>query len=217
MSKPSGACLAGAVLAVLVALTGPAPVQAQAATTQATTAQAPGAVTAPVVIIVDVQQAQRESVAGKMLIVQRDKYQQSFQSEFTATRQQLQVADQDLAKQKASLSPEAYNERVKGLEQQVVVFQRRTQGAVRALEKSTDAAGAELMNTIIAVTGEIANEMGATLVMHKHQVFLHEPRMDVTALVVERVNKKLPSINFPVPVIDEPAETKPAPAKQGKK
>jgi Skp family chaperone for outer membrane proteins len=158
---------------------------------------------APVIIIVDVQQAQRDSVPGRSLMTQRDKYQQEFQSDFNATRHQLQVSDQDLARQRGTMSQEAYDQKVKLLEQQVVVFQRRTQLAVRALEKSTEAASGELMNTILTITGEIAGEMGATLVLPKQQVVLHEPSMDVTAQVIERLNRRLPTLTFPVPVVEE--------------
>jgi outer membrane protein len=169
-------------------------------------------------IIVDIQQAQRESLPGKGLAGQRDKYQQNFQSEFNAARQALQRSDQELAKQKGTMPQEAYDQKVKALELQVVAFQNRTQKAVRALEKSTDAAMAELMNAILTITGEIAAEMGANIVLPKQQVVLHEPRMDVTTQVIDRLNKKLPTVNFPVPEVDDPPQaTAPQSPKSGKK
>lgn len=164
---------------------------------------------ATIIIVVDVQQAQRDSLAGKALITQRDHYQQSFQNDFNSARQRLQVSDQDLARQKGTMSQEAYDQKVKDLEQQVVAFQRRTQMAVRALEKSTDTAATELMNVILSITGEIAGEMGATLVLPKQQVVLHEPSMDVTSLVIERVNRRLPTVSFPVPVVEDTPPAKP--------
>ncbi|CAA7617052.1 OmpH family outer membrane protein [Magnetospirillum sp. SS-4] len=198
------AWLAAAALAVATVTAGPALAQ-----------KAPAA--APVsIIIVDVQAAQRESLAGKALLAQRDKYQQSFQHEFNTARQQLQAADQELAKQKGGLTQEAYERKAKELEQRVIAFQRRTQVAVRALDKSTELAGAELMNGILGITGEIASEMGANLVLPKQQVVLHEPRMDVTGLVIERLNRRMSTINFPVPVVDEPAQA-PAGTKPGRK
>lgn len=169
-------------------------------------------------IIVDIQQAQRESLPGKALAGQRDKYQQNFQTEFNAARQALQRSDQELAKQKGTMPQDAYDQKVKALELQVVAFQNRTQKAVRALEKSTDVAMAELMNAILTITGEIAAEMGANLVLPKQQVVLHEPRMDVTSQVIERLNRKLPTVNFPVPEVDDPPQaTAPQPSKSGKK
>ncbi|MDO8606257.1 MAG: OmpH family outer membrane protein [Phaeospirillum sp.] len=172
-----------------------------------------------VIIIVDVQMAQRESLAGKALIAQRDKFQQSFQSDFNSTRQQLQASDQELARQKAAIPQDAYDQKAKALEQQVIAFQRRTQVAVRALEKSTEVASAEMMNAILNITGEIANEMGANLVLPKQQVVLHEPRMDVTPMVIERLNRRVPTVNFPVPVVDDsPASAASSAAtKSGKK
>ncbi|CAA7617345.1 Outer membrane protein [Candidatus Terasakiella magnetica] len=178
----------------------------------ASSAMAENKMATPVIIIVDVQQAQRESVAGKSLMVQRDKYQQNFQAEFNAARQHLQTSDQELAKQKGAVAQDVYDQRVKALEQQVVAFQRRTQVAVRALEKSTDTASSELMNIILSITGELAGEVGATLVLPKQQVVLHEPKMDVTSQVIERLNRRLPTITFPVPVVDESAVTSSSPS-----
>jgi outer membrane protein len=169
------------------------------------------------VIIVDIQQVQRESLPGKSLAAQRDKYQQQFQSEFNSARQSLQRRDQELAKQKGTIPQEAYDQKVKALEQYVVAFQNRTQMAVRALEKSTDGAMTELMNTILTVTGEIASEMGANLVLPKQQVILHEPRMDVTAQVIERLNQKLPSVHFPPPQVEALAPPDDNPPHPGKK
>lgn len=179
-------------------------------------AQTHGA-SAVVVIIVDVQMAQRESLAGKALISQRDKYQQSFQADFNSARQQLQAADQELAKQKGAIPQDAYDQKAKVLEQQVIAFQRKTQVAVRALEKSTETAAAELMNSILNITGEIANESGANLVLPKQQVVLHEPRMDVTPAVIERLNRRMPTVNFPVPVVEESSSSPTTAPKPGKK
>ena len=116
------------------------------------------------------------------------------------------------------LSYAQFEQKVKALELQVVAFQNRTQMAVRALEKSTDQAMAELMNAILSITGEIAAEVGANLVLPKQQVVLHEPRMDVTAQVIERLNAKLPSVNFPVPQVEQaPTAAEPPPTKPGRK
>lgn len=197
-----------ALLAVLaLAAAGAAPARAQRAGGPAVS-----------LIIVDIQQVQRESMPGKSLAAQRDKYQQNFQTEFNAARQSLQRSDQELAKQKGTMPQEAYEQKVKALEMQVVAFQNRTQMAVRALEKSTDQAMAELMNAILSITGEIAAEMGANLVLPKQQVVLHEPRMDVTAQVIERLNRKLPSVNFPAPLVEESSPAaEPSSTKSGRK
>ena len=41
--------------------------------------------------------------------------------------------------------------------------------------------------------------------------------MDVTALVIERLNAKLPTVNFPVPQVDDSPPAAATPSKSGKK
>lgn len=172
---------------------------------------------APVVIVVDLNRIQRDTLAGKQIAAQRDKYQQSFNSEFETTRKQLQQTEQDLARQRTSLGPDAFQDKARTLNEEVAVFQRRFQGAARALDKATAQASNELQKAAISVTSEVASEMGAGLVMHKQHVFLHDERMDVTNTVIERINKRLPSVAFPAPEIEgAPAPAAKAPPK-GKK
>ena len=71
----------------------------------------------------------------------------------------MQRSDQELAKQKGTVPQDAYDQKVKALELQVVAFQNRTQKAVRALEKSTDAAMAE---AAIAEVTALMVECGGT-------------------------------------------------------
>lgn len=200
-----GAHVAWAVLALLFAVHTPA--GAQTATDVK--------LVAPVVIVVDTNRIQRDAAAGKAIVAQREKYQQTFNGEFEAARKRLQKEELELSKQKAILGQQAFEERVRAFNEEVALFQRRYQSALRALEKSTAAAHNELQKATIEATSEVASEMGAGLVVHKQNVFLHDERMDVTDKVIERVNKRLPSVNFPAPVVegatapDKPAVSKP--------
>lgn len=188
-----GARLSAAVLAINVLV---------ASGASAETPKPPQGFTAPVVIVVDLNRVQRESLAGKQIAANREKYQQSFNTEFEATRRQLQETEQDLARQRTALAADVFQEKVRTLNEGVAVFQRRYQGAARGLDKSTSQASNELQKVAITVTSEVASEMGAGLVMHKQHVFLHDERMDVTGTIIERIDKRLPTIVFPVPVIE---------------
>ena len=170
------------------------------------------ALPAPVVIVVDLNRVQRDTLAGKQIAAQRDKYQQSFNSEFEGTRKQLQQTEQGLAQQRSTLAADVFQEKARVLNEEVATFQRRFQGAARALDKATAQASNDLQKMAITVTSEVASEMGAGLVMHKQHVFLHDERMDVTGAIIERINKRLPVVAFPVPEIEgatAPAGVKP--------
>lgn len=174
----------------------------------------PQGLVAPVVIVVDLNRVQRETLAGKQIAASREKYQQSFNTEFEGTRKQLQETEQELARQRTNLAPELFQEKVRALNEEVAIFQRRFQGAARALDKSTSQASNDLQKIAITVTSEVASELGAGLVMHKQHVFLHDERMDVTATIMERINKRMPTATFPPPEFE--AATGKAPPK-GKK
>lgn len=177
----------------------------------ATEVAKPGqALTAPVVIVVDLNRVQRDTLAGKQIAAQRDKYQQSFNSEFEGTRKQLQQTEQELAHQRTTLAADVFQEKARVLNESVATFQRRFQGAARALDKATGQASNDLQKMAITVTSEIASEMGAGLVMHKQHVFLHDERMDVTGAIIERINKRLPAVAFPAPEIEGAAVPAPA-------
>lgn len=167
---------------------------------------------APVVIVVDLNRVQRDTLAGKQIAAAREKYQQSFNAEFEATRKQLQDTEQDLTRQRTTLAADVFQEKVRALNEEVAVFQRRYQGAARALDKATAQASNELQKAAITVTSEVASEMGAGLVMHKQHVFLHDERMDVTAAIIDRINKRVPTVPFPQPEL----EAAPAPAAAAK-
>lgn len=165
---------------------------------------------APVVIVVDLNRVQRDTLAGKQIAAQRDKYQKSFNSEFEVTRKQLQQTEQELARQRSTLAADVFQEKARVLNDEVATFQRRFQGAARALDKATAQASNDLQKIAITVTSEVASEMGAGLVMHKQHVFLHDERMDVTNAIIERINKRLPIVAFPAPEIE--GTSPPAPA-----
>lgn len=170
-------------------------------------------VPAPVIVVIDVQSILRDSTAAKGVRAQRDKYIQTYQAEFAKDEDGLRQQDQELAKQRSVLSAEAFAEKRRGLEQQIGAFQRKVQSRRRALEQSYGRAMAQVQGALVKVTDELAQENGATMVMFKSQVFLFDPKMDITAPAVERLNQRLTSVEFPEPKEVEAA----APAAKGGK
>ena len=171
---------------------------------------------ATVIVVVDANRIQRESLAGKAVVADRERYQQTFNTEFETARKQLQVSEKELAQQRTSLPADVFQEKVRTLNSRVAEFQRQYQGAVRALDKSSAVASNELQKAVVAVTSEVASEQGVGLVLHKQHVFLHDERMDITNTVIERLNKRLTSVPFPVPDMEKPSQPEGA-AVKGKK
>jgi len=196
-----GARLRWAALAIAFSLSGPAWAET-----------APGKLPTATVMVLDVQAALQQAVASKAARAQRDHYLQSFQAELEANRKSLKDTETDLVRLKPTMAAEAWQQKARAFEQQVYEFNQRFQRNNQAVEKSFRAAMSELSDALAQVAEEVAGENGANLVLPKSQIFLHDPRMEMTQTVIERLNKKHPSVNFPAPVVDgEPAAAKSAP------
>lgn len=199
------ACLAQAALAIQLAVTLPA-VAAEPAT---------GKLPVPTVMVLDVQAALQQSVAAKSLRAQRDQYLQGFQADLDKNRAALKDMEADLIKQKSAMAPEIWQQKARSFEQQVFEFNQRFQRSNQAVDKSFRAGMSELSDALAQVTEELAGELGANLVLPKSQIFLHDPRMEVTQQVIERLNKKYPSVTFPTPTVEGEASPRiPLPAKK---
>lgn len=191
-----------AVLAVNLAFAVPA--VAEPATTKLPTAT---------VMVVDVQAALQQSSAAKALRAQRDQYLQALQAELEKNRAALKETENELVKQKSAMAPEAWQQKARSFEQQVFEFNQRFQRNNQAVDKSFRAGMSELSDALAQVSEELAGELGANLVLPKSQIFLHDSRMEVTQQVIERLNKKYPSVTFPKPAVEgdgSPRVTTPA-------
>lgn len=166
------------------------------------------------VMVVDVQGALQQSVAAKSLRTQRDQFLQGFQAELEKNRASLKETESELVRQKSAMAPDAWQQKARAFEQQVFEFNQRFQRNNQAVDKSFRAGMSELSDALAQVTEELASEMGANLVLPKSQIFLHDPRMEMTQQVVERLNRKFPSVNFPTPTVEGDAPRAPAPLKK---
>lgn len=198
------ACLVRAALAVQLVFAAPALAETAA-----------GKLPSPSVMVVDVQIALQQSLAAKSLRSQRDQFLQGLQAELDKNRAALKEIETDLVKQKSAMAPEVWQQKARSFEQQVFEFNQRFQRNNQAVDKSFRAGMSELSDALAQVTEELAGELGANLVLPKSQIFLHDPRMEVTQQVIERLNKKYPTVNFPVPAVEGDNSPKlPLPAKK---
>lgn len=153
----------------------------------------------PAIAVIDVQLILRNSLAMKAVRDQIEVQRKNFQAEITAEENKLRQAGQDLEKQRAVLSAEAYAQKQREMQQRVSEVQTRVQNRRRQLDQAFSGAANKFQDTLIAVVSDMAKESGYTLVLAKAQVVYVTPTMDVTAKALDRLNKKLPTLQVNVP------------------
>ena len=183
------------LLGLLLVTMAPAQAQTAAATAPAASPKLPAAVIA----VVDIQKILSESVAAKGVRDQLATRRDAYQRQVTADEQKLRDAEQALVKERATLKPEDFAKKRQAFEEQVKQVQQRVQERARILDTAFNKALGTIRQNLGQVVAEAAEAKGATVVLDKGQVVVVESSLDLTASVLETLNKKLPKVAVELP------------------
>lgn len=149
--------------------------------------------------VVDVQKILREASATRAIRPQLDRLKNSYQAQFKKEEDELRAADQDLERQRAILSPEAFNEKRVDFQKRANELQRKVQDARQLLDQSLGKAMGVVQDQLRAVLIQVRNEHKLQLILFRSAVIAMEPRFDITDEVLKRLNQKLPTVKVSVP------------------
>ncbi len=155
----------------------------------------------PVVAIVDIQFILHESTAGKAVQKGLESQGEIFHREIAAEEDKLRQGQQDLERQHASLTEEAFTKKRRDFEKQVADYQRDLQARQKALQQGEAEAQRTILGAINEVLGGLAHEKSIDLVLARPAVFYADPELDVTQEVLGRLNRKLPTVTVNIPSV----------------
>jgi Skp family chaperone for outer membrane proteins len=157
-------------------------------------AQEPLALPPPIIAVLDVQTALRQSTAALMLQQEIDAQRNAYQAELRSREVELREKNKELVKQRSTLTAEAFAQSRKDLEQEMALFQREMVGRKRSLERMFAQGMREIELQLLHVADELATERGANLVLPKSAVILVHSDFEITAEAVARLNEVMPNI-----------------------
>ncbi|MPY68456.1 MAG: OmpH family outer membrane protein [Alphaproteobacteria bacterium] len=144
--------------------------------------------------VIDVQRVIRDSKATRSIRPQIEKLKEGYESGFKKQEEELRGANQDLAGQRAILSPEAYADRRREFQQRATGVQREVQETKRLLDRALGSAMSKVHNSLRQITAEIAKEQSLTAIFPRTAVILVERKYDITSEVLKRLDQQLPSV-----------------------
>lgn len=157
-------------------------------------AQASNQLPTVVMAIVDIQKIMRVSAASQSIRIQIDTIRTGFQAKLDAKEERLRGEDEELKRQRAILAPDAFEERRKAFEDEVMGVQREIQAQNAIIEKAIEKATRQIRDSVLPILEQIMQERGATVFMDSSQVLFAAETLEVTATALERLNKLLPSV-----------------------
>jgi Skp family chaperone for outer membrane proteins len=155
----------------------------------------------PVIAVVDVPFILQESSAGKSIQKAIQAQREVYSKEIAAQEEKLRSAEQELGKQRAVLSQEAFAKKRRDFEKQIADVQREVQSRSRNLEQAFNESTRTVQGSLFEIIAAMVQDQGINMVLNKHQVVLVEKGMDLTQEVLERLNKKLPQVAVKIPPI----------------
>ena len=148
----------------------------------------------PVIAVLDVSSVMSKAKAARDLALQREGFVEVYQKDVADTEKELRQVDQDLVRQRSTLTPEALTEKRQAFQNRVNAFQEQVQARRRNLERAYGAAMSTIQATLVQVTKQVAEERGMNIVLYRSQTFLFDTDMDITERVLAELDKRLPSV-----------------------
>ena len=149
--------------------------------------------------ILDVQAILRNASAVKDIRGQISKYGIQYEKEIEKERDDLRKANQELARQRTILAPEAFAEKRRKFEQRVVDVQRLVQRRQRELDKSRQEAMSAVNKAYIEIVRTLADKRNLAVILRKNQMAYSAPTLDLTKEILALLDKKLPTVKVAKP------------------
>jgi outer membrane protein len=151
------------------------------------------------IVVVDPQQVMNQSAAADALRAQVEKHRASYQAEVQKQMNDLRNADQELAKQRTLLSPEAYAQRRRDFEKQVSDVEQAAQNRRKEFDRAIGEAQRKIEKALVEIVVEIVQEKNYSVVVNKAGVIIVQTSLDITPEVIRRMNRKLPTVAVVLP------------------
>jgi outer membrane protein len=151
------------------------------------------------IAVLDVERVRRSAQAVKTIHTQLGTYVDAYRTETQKEEQEIRTAQEELARKRLIVTPEAYAEERRKLEEQLIRAQGRVQERRQSLERVNVEAMQQVQDVLGRIVGDVASEQQLTLILRKDQVVFMKPDLEITDQVLQRLDKQLPSVNISDP------------------
>jgi len=148
------------------------------------------------IVVLDMKFVLNNSKAGKGA---QDFLQKSYidnQKKFSDLEKELKKEESDLLKQKTVLDKNEYTKKTDELRKKVIDFQSQRRTAIDKIATQRAESRETLMNQIAPIVDTYIKENGISLVMDKKNVVGGLNEFDITKVIIEKLDKVLPSLNL---------------------
>ena len=148
--------------------------------------------------IIDLSEVLRQSQAIINVRELLDEKRAEFQEQFAAREVELLSREKSLKSKRDIMSKEAYEAEVRLFQDEVAKVQREIQQKRKSLDNAFQQAQDKLRNLAIEIVGDIAKEQKLDLVANRSNVLVFRNQLDLTKIVLARLNERTKDARFEV-------------------
>lgn len=148
------------------------------------------------IVVVDLQEIYRTSLAGKDLLKQIETRRAELEAEAARYQQDARDEQTELERQQAILSAEAFEEKRRSIGQKYTSIQTDLRDKARRLQIAQSKADRELQSSLVPIYQEMLRAHSANLIMDRGQIVLPGPGLDITREVIEKLDAAMPTIKL---------------------
>ncbi len=148
--------------------------------------------------IIDLSEVLRQSKATINVRDLLDEKRSEFQEQFAAREVELLSREKSLKSKRDIMSKEAYEAEVRLFQDEVAKVQREIQQKRKSLDNAFQQAQDKLRNLAIEIVGDIAKEQKLDLVANRSNVLVFRNQLDLTKIVLARLNERTKDARFEV-------------------
>ena len=150
------------------------------------------------VLIVQLQYVVSQSKSGVSLRKQSEGLNKEVIELRDEVSNDLQAKGKKLEEDKTLLAPEVFQERLNSLQTEAESKQQELQTKVQKIQEAIQRASASIDSVMSPILTEIVNEKGAKILLDRQAILFGDPKLDISAEVVKRLNKRLPDIKVTI-------------------
>ena len=148
------------------------------------------------IVYLDMKFILNNSKAGKGA---QDFLQKSFkenQKKFSDEEKNLKKEENDLLAKKANLTKEEYQKKTDDLRKKVIDYQSQRRLSLEKIANQRTEGRKKLLETLDPILNNYIKENNISMVIDKKNVLGGQSELDITDIIVEKLNKELPSVNL---------------------
>ena len=150
------------------------------------------------ILFINLQYIVGQSKAGSSLREQSEELNSEIINLRDEITKSLQEKGKKLEDERTLLSPEVFQERADELRKEAEEKQNELNVRLQKIQQAIQRASNSIDSVISPILTEFVNEKGAKMLLERQTLLFADPKLDVSAEVIKKLNRRLPKIDVTV-------------------